>query len=270
MQVSKFLLTVCAATVCAGFISVHAQDNPAQAAARAALMDKMNELEPSPASTNAETPPIIVTPSGVAMEPQNPPAAIPTPPPAPPEPPPAPTVPAMMPAPAVAPIQTPEPAATMAPPTDNSNPVAPASSDNAAQAAARTALEQKMSETPEQPAAVTPIETPAPAATMPTTTEPAPSPAPPVVPATMPATNAIAAQPPVKPALSKPAPPASVKQAGNEPGFKPIVAPPLPISMTKEEQLQALLDKYKADQITPEEYFKQRAAILAEPDATAH
>ena len=38
MQVSKFLLNVCATAVCAGIVSVHAQDNPAQAAARAALM----------------------------------------------------------------------------------------------------------------------------------------------------------------------------------------------------------------------------------------
>jgi hypothetical protein len=35
--------------------------------------------------------------------------------------------------------------------------------------------------------------------------------------------------------------------------------------MAKEQELQALLEKYKADQITPEEYHKQRAAILAEP-----
>jgi hypothetical protein len=254
MQISKLLPAICAVAVCAGSISIRAQDNQAQAAARAALMEKMSEPDAPTAPTNTEAPPIIVTPSGAALEQQNPPAAIPTPPPAPPEPQPAPTVPA------VAPIQTPEPAATMSPPPDNSNPVAPASSDNSAQAAARAALEQKMSQVQEPPPVEAPIETPAPATTMPVVTEPAPSPAPPVVPMVMPATNAIAAQPPVKPAK-----PADVKQAGNEPGFKPIIAPPLPISMTKEEQLQALLDKYKADQITPEEYFKQRAAILAEP-----
>ena len=39
----------------------------------------------------------------------------------------------------------------------------------------------------------------------------------------------------------------------------------LPISATKQEQLQALLVKYKADQITPDEYQTQRAAILAQP-----
>jgi hypothetical protein len=254
MQVSKSLTAICAIAVCSSFISIHAQDNPAQAAARAALMEKMNAPDASLAPTNAEAPPIIVTPSGAALEPQNPPAAIVTPPSAPVEPPPTPTVPAMAPAPAVMPIQTPEPATTVSPPPDNSNPVAPVSSDNAAQAAARAALEQKMSEMHDQ--LEVPIETPAPATTVPTIQKPAP-----VAPAMM-MTNTIAAQPPVKPA--------SVKQVGNEPGFKPIIAPPLPISMTKEEQLQALLDKYKADQITPEEYFKQRAAILAEPDTLSH
>jgi colicin import membrane protein len=53
--------------------------------------------------------------------------------------------------------------------------------------------------------------------------------------------------------------------AGKDIGMKPIVAPALPITASKEEQLQALLVKYKADQISPEEYHKQRAAILAEP-----
>jgi hypothetical protein len=35
--------------------------------------------------------------------------------------------------------------------------------------------------------------------------------------------------------------------------------------MTKEQQLETLLAQYKADQISPEQYHKQRAAILAEP-----
>jgi hypothetical protein len=45
----------------------------------------------------------------------------------------------------------------------------------------------------------------------------------------------------------------------------PINAPALPISTTKGQRLQALLALYKADQITPEQYQKQRAAILAGP-----
>jgi hypothetical protein len=49
------------------------------------------------------------------------------------------------------------------------------------------------------------------------------------------------------------------------PDFKPIAAPPLPISASKQDRLAALLQKYQADQITPDEYHSQRAAILAEP-----
>ncbi len=44
-----------------------------------------------------------------------------------------------------------------------------------------------------------------------------------------------------------------------------MTAPALPISASKEAQLQELTAKYKADQISPEEYQKQRAAILAQP-----
>ena len=171
MKLSKSLLTVCTMAVCTGVISIRAQDNPAQAAARAALMEKMGALNGS------QTPP-----PPAAAEPATPPAAPPS------------------------------------------------------------------------------IETPEPATTMPAATEPAPAPAPPVVPEAMPATNAVAVQPP-----PKPAPTAGVKQAGSEPGFAPIVAPPLPISMTKEEQLQALNAKYMANQISPQEYFKQREAIINGP-----
>lgn len=43
------------------------------------------------------------------------------------------------------------------------------------------------------------------------------------------------------------------------------MAPPLPISAEKQQKLQALLAKYRMDQVTPDEYQKQRAVILAEP-----
>ena len=71
--------------------------------------------------------------------------------------------------------------------------------------------------------------------------------------------------------VAKPAPSSPTKEviaassAGKEPGFTPIVAPPLPISAAKQQELDALLARYKADQITPDEYQKQRATILAEP-----
>jgi hypothetical protein len=44
-----------------------------------------------------------------------------------------------------------------------------------------------------------------------------------------------------------------------------MLAPALPIPLSKEERLSQLLAHYKADQITPQEYHTQRAAILAEP-----
>ncbi len=44
--------------------------------------------------------------------------------------------------------------------------------------------------------------------------------------------------------------------------FAPIAAPALPLSAIKQQKLQDLLAKYKADQITPEEYHRQRAVIL--------
>jgi hypothetical protein len=47
--------------------------------------------------------------------------------------------------------------------------------------------------------------------------------------------------------------------------LKQIPAPPLPINAAKADRLAALLGKYQADQISPEEYHTQRAAILAEP-----
>jgi hypothetical protein len=81
----------------------------------------------------------------------------------------------------------------------------------------------------------------------------------------MPATNVVAAQPPMEKVQPKPAPPAVAKQPGNGSGFAPMVPPPLPISMTKEQQLQALNAKYIANQISPEEYFKQREAIVSGP-----
>ena len=44
-----------------------------------------------------------------------------------------------------------------------------------------------------------------------------------------------------------------------------MAAPPAPINTTKQQQLTDLLNKYRADQITPEEYQKQRADIMAQP-----
>lgn len=68
------------------------------------------------------------------------------------------------------------------------------------------------------------------------------------------------------PLLLQPYQTSDANYAGKELGLKPIAPPPLPISVGQEEQLQVLLIEYKANQITPEQYQKRRAAILAGPD----
>jgi hypothetical protein len=73
------------------------------------------------------------------------------------------------------------------------------------------------------------------------------------------------ATPEVKPGAISPSNQINTISSRTGLGLKPIEAPPLPISAAKEAQLQALLAKYKADQITPVEYQKQRAEILAQP-----
>jgi hypothetical protein len=46
--------------------------------------------------------------------------------------------------------------------------------------------------------------------------------------------------------------------------FPPMAGPALPISVDKQQQLDGLLLRYKADQITPEQYQSERARILAQ------
>ncbi len=60
-------------------------------------------------------------------------------------------------------------------------------------------------------------------------------------------------------------PPANANYPGKSLGFAPIVAPPPPVSAQQQTELQALLMRYEANQISPEEYQKERAAILAGP-----
>ena len=108
--------------------------------------------------------------------------------------------------------------------------------DSEAQAKARAALAKTLSQ---------PLP-PEPVATAPT------KPAKPVMAAT-------------KPVVAEPVKPVEVNYPGKDLGMKPIAAPALPIADSKEQKLQALLAKYKADQLTPEEYHQQRAEILAAP-----
>jgi hypothetical protein len=107
----------------------------------------------------------------------------------------------------------------------------------------RAALRQKMAEQQNQPVAV--AVTPPPTKPV-TPTQPKPG---------------TTVNPPPPHVVYVPSPPPT------QPALAPtkVVAPPLPISATKEAQLQELLIRYKADQISPEDYHKERAKILAGP-----
>ena len=151
--------------------------------------------------------------------------------PAKPAPKPAPAKPAPAPAP-VKPAAKPAPAAPATPPAAPAAKAAPAAStaavelgDSADDAALREAMRSRMEEQPTVTAAPT-------------------------------------AKAPAAPAEKAPQ---SAKATPAKSGaFQPLEAPASPLTGTKEERLKQLLDQYKADQITPEEYHTQRAKIVAE------
>jgi uncharacterized protein YgiM (DUF1202 family) len=229
-------------------------DSETIAKAREAMRQKMAEMEtqsaPAAAIPAQPVPAVQPMPAAVAPAPAPAPAAaappvIAQPAPAP-TPVPAPTVQAppvvVQPAPAPAPAVQTAPQATLAAPT-------PVDSETIAKA--REALRQKMKELEAQPPAeattVTPAGTKTTPETKPIATQSQSSPA----------------QSEAKPMAEKPP-----KKAGKVTGasaFPPLAAPPPSVSADKDQRLQKLLRKYRADQITPEEYHQQRAKILAEP-----
>jgi len=58
---------------------------------------------------------------------------------------------------------------------------------------------------------------------------------------------------------------APASNSGNSPAqsFPPLEGPPLPISSDQHQKLYQLLQRYRADQVTPEQYQAERAKILA-------
>ncbi len=249
-------------------------DDEAAARAREAMRQKLRELDapqkvarpvaaPAPPS-RATPPPARATAPAAVTRPQTPPPV----------------------APAPAPVKAAPSHPTYAPTWQ------PA--DNEATARAREAMRQKMNELnaqqPPAPALATPAAPPRATATAPVAPPQTP---PPVAPAPAPV-NAAPPQPTYAPVrqpaddeaaararatvrqkmdeLDTQQPPAAkagpvAKRATSEPrlDFKPIAAPPSPISGSKEARLADLLRQYKADEITPEQYHKQRVKILAEP-----
>lgn len=129
------------------------------------------------------------------------------------------------------PVQTQQTQVPVQTQVQSAQPVQSSTQLNANQAAAMAALNQTMS-------------------TGATTTQPAPSP---VIMTTTPGTPA-----PVMPQTQV----ASPQPVSQLPFYS---APKAPVSDAKQQQLHALLQKYMANQITPGEYQKQRADILAQP-----
>jgi hypothetical protein len=250
-------------------------DSEAIAKAREALRQKMNELNTQPEQAVPQS--VVVAPPASRKPAQ-----------------------AAMPAPAARPVppaQLSQPVAQPAPVQTTAKPVlvAPPPVDSEAIAKAREALRQKMNELDMQPAAAQPAAVVAAPALVvqpqPVAAQPAPAVAP-------------AIQPPAMPALAEPAPASAesiakartaveqqMKQLETRPpvaagsatapttlaptkptkrnqilqSFPPLQSPPPAIGADKEQRLQELLRKYKADQITPEQYHQDRAKILAEP-----
>jgi hypothetical protein len=122
------------------------------------------------------------------------------------------------------------------------------------------ALRQKMQQTPAEPTA------PAMATQKPAGTMPAPTQAPTANYAPVPATTTAH---PNLPETRTPTPPASVANR-NQPAppvmsLPALSGPATGLSAAKEQKLNELLNQYRADQITPQQYHEQRAKILAEP-----
>src|SRR5271170_2685573 len=109
MQFPRFLFTSCAIAIGASILTAHADDNAAQAAARAAVLQKLQDIN---GTTDTNLP--VAASSTVA------PVAIPA-----------------------APASAPAPEAPSAMPVAVDN-AAPSSADNAAQTAARAAVLQKL------------------------------------------------------------------------------------------------------------------------------
>jgi hypothetical protein len=261
MRISMMSSAVCAAALILGSLTVHAQDNPAQAAARAALLGKMSELD---TQQNQPAPPVIVaTPSGAVPEQTGQPTNA---------------------APKVEP--TPKTTDDNAVMTPVNKPVSKedkaiakaekaAAAANAKQEADQAAADLKAKKEADRKAArQTAADEAAAKAQAKAKAKADAQQAAAELKAKKEATAAAKAQAgaqPAKPAAPgvapavKPPSPANASYAGKTLGFKPIEAPPPPVSAQKEAELQALLARYLANQVSPEEYQKERTAILAEP-----
>jgi hypothetical protein len=157
---------------------------------------------------------------------------------------------------ALLPLRAAEPAAQPSP-----APIASPPGDSESIAKARAALRQKMKELEAQPPAA--ATAPAPAAAKPAQTKPKPTANP--EPAAAKPAEAKPKSTASKPEAKSTAETVQQKPAGKPLAFPPIQAPPPTVSADKQLRLVELLRKYKAEELTPEEYHQQRAKIMAEP-----
>lgn len=219
-------MSKCLSLICASALLAGAVSIRAETEAQAKAREALRQKMQE---LDSQQPPASA-PAASKKQPASRPAPAPAP--APPPPPPPPPAAVVAPAPAAA-----APTVTLTPPVVAAPvlPAEPLQSDTDAVAKARAALRAKMLELDAQQAAA--------ASTIPGGTT---------------ASQAAAAAP-GQPIFS--APPGSPDSTG----VGALAPPPSPIPATKEMRLADLLRKYKADEITPEQYHTQRAAILAEP-----
>jgi hypothetical protein len=272
MRISKMLSAVCAAVICAGVTAVRAQDTPAQAAALAALKQKMGELDTQAGQpTNPSLQPVVVTPSAMPPRQPSPPVAPPVTP-APvlvsdnsdfftPVPPPShPGVQAALPEKMPETKPQPAPPIVKTPAATNATPAKAVAAKTTQPKAAKTTAKASSPKTKSPaatnaaPAKVVAATQPQPKATKKADAKPAVAPAP--------AKKAVKAKSKGKPA-AKPAKPDETVYPGRSLGFNPIAPPPPPVSAEQQAALRSLLDRYMANEITPDQYQAERKKILA-------
>ncbi len=242
MQSFRFLSVVFATSFVTGTFLAHADpDTAAQAAARAALQQQMNQTdtEESVASTNIAAPPMAATPAPPAVTTPTPQFS----------------------------TNIPMNVGTNVPASDEMESAQMKSQTNMAALTAPPPSMLNTNETEQYP--VNPAMAPLPPPPLETASTP-PAAALPTRPVAIPASgsdnqlpaNAMAQQ---SPANAPSGLESAQKTTNSAPNFENITAPPLPITPEKQAELQNLLSQYMANQITPGQYQVQRAKIMAEP-----
>ncbi|HEY2084033.1 MAG TPA: hypothetical protein VGI88_14720 [Verrucomicrobiae bacterium] len=295
MQISRQLLLACAVAMCLTPALLRAYDNDAQIRARQALEEKMQQLDAQAPQTNSAPPPAAKKPA-----PAKKPKKAPAPPPAPATEKPAPPV--VKSTPAAPAYENPpaKPAPEISQPA-TPMPAAPASSDQLHEALHEKMREtQEAPAAPVKPAPAAPVATKPAAPAAPVAKSPAPSeaaPAPMYSPAPVTPANsadseklrealdqkmkaneaAAAANPAPAPAMANtenppgthaaPKPTAKPTQKSPQPAMTlpQLSGPPSSLPAAKQQKLDELLQQYRADQLTPQQYHEQRAKILSEP-----